>query len=648
MSKTSRKDGLMEIVVNPSRTRAELILRREEKGGKPLKLEAIAELLRKSRLADADGEEIKAAIVEFWKSRETEARILLAEGTEPERGPDRELLIERPFLEEEEMQAVLKRLEEKPELLKGIPSLKAFPLEMVSQMAAAEAGQIAGKLAEPQKGAAGKSVYGEPLEGLLGNDPVIHTHEGLEWESDNLKILADGLLDMGTDQNGAIHLRVRRHRNALIQINITEDKLKAFVSLRLPEGTGAPASSDAIHAEAEKAGIVKGFLEENIMEAVDLSLQGEIVTQALMAEGRLPMKDDNQLSLNISGDPAQSPIPVKTGELIGTMLSDEDMGGWNILGEPLKENSSIYKIGENILKKDENGFSSLSAEKGGFLIMKDGQLFIQHIMKIEGDVSTTTGNINFPGIVQVQGSILSKVVVQGAEGVEVSEVVQAALVTSSGDIQINKGIKGEHKAVIRTGGSLKLGYAEEANLLSTGNIQAAKTLMNCMVKCNGKLELPPDGRIIGGTVKVKEGLVCGDAGNEKGSDTLILFGQNYLIENQIEQVQNEVNKIKDFIKKTDEMMEKISKKPDTGNTLIMIRQKKLDAVKLLRKKKLRIIMLEEKFEEHFDSAIEIQGTAWPGVIFESHGRQLKVEDPLKAVRIIFNKTTGQLEKTPIK
>jgi hypothetical protein len=136
-------------------------------------------------------------------------------------------------------------------------------------------------------------------------------------------------------------------------------------------------------------------------------------------------------------------------------------------------------------------------------------------------------------------------------------------------------------------------------------------------------------------------------GNERGTETIVSFGQDYLVENQIEQVQTEMRKIQEYIDKTDAMMDELEKKGASAR-LIMVRQKKVDALKMLEKKNLRIFLLREKFERHFDSEVRVTGTAWPGVVFESHGRLIKVEEPIRSVSIVFNREIGRLERKPLR
>lgn len=640
-------DRRILVKIDELKTRADLRLLRETGDGIPLELPSIATAIRNSGLRGVDGDKVKASIMEFWKSGESGATIVLKEGKAPLRGPDRELELEIPFLEEDAVVPVREKLEFEPDRVRGISSLRNFPPSSISKMGIATTGQQVARLGSAKAGKPGRDIYGQELPGFPGNDPDIRIHEGLEWDGDKLVARDSGILDLGTTSDGVTHARIRPHKDAEVRIDISPDRIKAFVTARLPIGTGASIDSEQILDEAEKAGVQKGFIQEAIDDIVQRSLQGEMVTQELFAEGQLPMAGNTQLSLAVSGDPAKAPVPVKAGDIIGTVRAAED-AGWDVLGEPLLDEGTSLSEGECIIREENDGVITLKAEKGGHLMMTDGQLLVRDLLDYVGDVSLASGNVRFPGRIQIDGSILSRVIVDGGEGVEVTQVVQAALVNSGGDVRVGKGIKGEGKAVVRSQGNIFLGYAEEANLLATGDIKVAKALMNCRVKCNGKLEISgEDSRLVGGVMKLKDGLVCKTVGNERGTETVVSFGQDYLVENQVEQVQKELLKIQDFINKTDEMMAELEMKPNTGKKLIMIRQKKVDALKMLEKKSMRLFLLREKFERHFESEVLVTGTVWPGTTFESHGRLIKVDEALKGVRIFFDREKGQLAKKPI-
>ena len=629
--------------MDPGRLRVELRLRKAVGGGKPLLLSDIAAVIRGSGLRGLDGPRIKAEIMKFRKGESVSAAILLKEGAAPQRGPDREMEYRVPPLDETELSFIRKRLELQSKQKAALGSLRAFPPEAVSRMSLVKKNQLAASLGPAKNGAPGRDVHGAPIPGWPGNDPDIVVHENLRWEGENIFSLIDGVMDIGIREDGRTHLRVREHRDAAVRITVAEDKIKAFVSTRLPAGTGAPMNPERIRRAAEEAGVVKGLLEKDIIEVSERTQAGEIVTGHVIAEGRLPMRDDSRLSLTVSGDPAAAPVPVRAEDRIGVLVRGAE-GGWNVLGEPLMAEGAALSEGENIRRETDNqGNTVLVAEKGGHLVMEKGVLTVKHQMEYVGDVSRVTGSIRFPGKVKIDGSVLSRAVVDGGEGVEISQVVQAALVNSGADVAIGRGIKGEGRAVVRSRGSLTLTYAEEANLLITGNINTGRALMNCRVKCNGRLVLSEGGKLIGGTMKLKDGLICGEVGNQRGVQTSVSFGQDYLVGNQIDQTEKEITRIQEFIEKTDKVMMELKGRGDSRR-LADVRQKKVDALKMFEKKNLRLFLLREKFEQHFPSEIRITGTAWPGTVFESHGRILSIDAPARSIRVIFDPRRGRLER----
>ena len=638
-------DAKASVEIDPMRIRAELVLRKGAGSGKALDAKAVSAVLRTSGVKGMETERVKAEIMAFLKGSGSFGRIVLKEGRLPERGPDRTVDFRVEFLGEDAFEAARDRLAGRPDLTLGLASRKNFPPSAVTAMAPVAAGQVLFSLAAPKAGADGADIDGNVLPGSPGNDPDLRLHEGLRWDESGVTALMDGILDVGDDGSGTVHLRVRPHKDALVEIVLAENRMRATVSLRPPVGTGAPADEGAIRKAAEAAGVRKGILDEAVAEAAALAAEGNIVSEHLVAEGRLPMSGDVRLRFYVEGDPAKRPVPVKAGEAIGEIASGGE-GGWTVLGEPL-EAEGDFEAGENLERREEDGKTVLTALKSGHLHADGTRLYVNHELKIDGDVSLATGNIRFPGTIQVEGSVLSRVVVDAGDGIEVKDVVQAALLTAGGNLSVGRGIKGEGRAVLRAQGALKTGYAEEANLLVTGNIVVGKALLNCRIKCNGKIVAPAaDGRVLGGVLKLKEGMDTAVLGSERGLETHVSFGQDYLVENQIDGIQGELRKLQEFIARTDAMMADLEKK-GAKEPLIQVRAKKVSALKLMNKKNLRLFLLREKYEQHFASEVRVRDTVWPGVTFESHGRILEVREPLRGVVVSFDREKGRLVKRPI-
>ncbi len=86
---------------------------------------------------------------------------------------------------------------------------------------------------------------------------------------------------------------------------------------------------------------------------------------------------------------------------------------------------------------------------------------------------------------------------------------------------------------------------------------------------------------------------------------------------------------------------------DDRERLEELRKEKKKLLKMIEQRSVRLFTLREKFEEHYPSELRIQGTIFPGVRIESHGRTMEFTAPEKAVVISFDEQTGRLTRIPI-
>jgi hypothetical protein len=70
-------------------------------------------------------------------------------------------------------------------------------------------------------------------------------------------------------------------------------------------------------------------------------------------------------------------------------------------------------------------------------------------------------------------------------------------------------------------------------------------------------------------------------------------------------------------------------------------------MKMIEKIGVHLFNLREKFEEHHPSEIKVMGTAFPGVVFESHGRFHEIIREKKGIIVYFNPEVGHIEEKPI-
>jgi uncharacterized protein (DUF342 family) len=308
------------------------------------------------------------------------------------------------------------------------------------------------------------------------------------------------------------------------------------------------------------------------------------------------------------------------------------------------------------------------AESDGELIRDGGLLTVMDAHTVHGDVDMSTGNVNFPGIVHVTGSIRSGFTVI-AEGVlEVGEGVEGALLSSGGTITVVEGVKGESKAILRAGKDIESSFAEQSVLLAVGDVHLRGACVRCQVKCNGRLLLDSEkGSLVGGEVRASRGVVAQNIGSPGGTHTVVSFGQDFLVRDQIEREEQQVAVLAKKITDLDAAMLILQKRarqaaggiagtqtqnsaqPNAASArqrdaeaLSRARSQKLTCMKVMEQRKLRLIGLRDKFDEHVPSEVLVRGTLYPGAVLECHGRRYEVRTEKKMITLRFDPMQGRI------
>jgi len=65
-------------------------------------------------------------------------------------------------------------------------------------------------------------------------------------------------------------------------------------------------------------------------------------------------------------------------------------------------------------------------------------------------------------------------------------------------------------------------------------------------------------------------------------------------------------------------------------------------MKVMEQRKLRLIGLRDKFDEHVPSEIVVRGTLYPGAVLECHGRRYEVRTEKRMITLRFDPTQGKI------
>jgi uncharacterized protein len=676
---TPSVNGLALVTVSPDKLKAELLLRKGRGGGTPLSPAAATDAIRASRVK-FNPDAVRKDLRSFFDGPATElVDYVLATGKPPKQGSEPKIEWRALFLPAEESEKVRAQARSNPDALKGIESLAAFPVEKVEAVARAKKDGEVLKITASAGAEPGFDVFGAAIPVPKGGGPDLRLFEGLVQRHDIVAMAAEGVLEKGSD-GMAILLRVRPHKDAELRVALTPDRMKATVSFVPPEGDGARIPAEEVRSRLALAQVKKGIKEDKLLALLDGIARGQPQAEVVIAEGKKPESDAKKrivfhvhiatgraVTLREDGRAdfrAQDRISrVRKGELVATLRprDPESEDGWDVTGMviPLPpEGQETLQAGRGVREEVQtDGSVRFVSEAAGEIILDVTLLSVMDVHSIDGDVDMSTGNVNFPGNVWITGAVRSGFTIVAGGMLEVGDSVEAALLSAAGSIVVGQGIKGEGKAILRARRDIVSMFAEQAVLLAIGDVHLRGACVRCQVKCNGRLLLDSEkGSLIGGEVRATRGVVVQNIGSPGGVRTVVSFGQDFLVKDQIEREEKEVaalaKKSADLDVLTHQLQKKIAAsgaptkaggaQSQEAAALAKARADKVAIMKLMEQRKLRLIGLRDKYDEHIPSEIMVRGTLYPGAVIESHGRHFEFTNEKKMITLHFDATQGRI------
>jgi len=661
---TGHDDAFFDVVVSEDSMQALLNIKKGQGQGKPLVLKEVGKAIRDSKVRIPDQDILRQDILNFYSAPETELiGYILAEGKKPKKGADQMVDWSARFFDEKDFLLTKQQILDSRESFAHLESAGEFPLDDLSDLAFVDKDSRILTLGPPSKGEPGIDVFGNPVEGLAGRPVELKIYEGLV-QRDNVLIAGEAGIFERVYKEGVYYLRIRPHKDSDISIEVSGDNLTAYISFSQSQGSGKKITMDRIHRALEDYGVVEGVHHDSLEKIREILDAEQDCPRLLIATGT-PAEEGGAYKLQMLVNMAtgqkvtirsDGTADYKNRDQITRVAKDtplarvlpplnEPKAGKNVYGKEIPPSTSRNEdllIGANIrVENEEEGVRLLYADSDGELVVGKNSIEVKGVYTIQGNVNIKTGNIKFPGTVQVSGDVESGFAVLSDGDVKIGGSVDASLVSAGGDILLKGGVKGNQKGVLRAKGNILAAFIEQATILAVGNMKVLKNCLRSSIKCNGKLSIPEKGAIIGGITKVRKGLEVGNLGSPRTVPTRIHFGQDYLVEDQIMVEEKEIKKTQEQIAQIDLAM----KKPDIISNKVELQQmfnQKTKLLKLLEKRNLRLFVLKERFEQHFESELRVRGSIFPGVLLESHGRTLEVTLEKKNVVYTFDFSTARI------
>jgi uncharacterized protein (DUF342 family) len=217
-------------------------------------------------------------------------------------------------------------------------------------------------------------------------------------------------------------------------------------------------------------------------------------------------------------------IIVQAGEVLGS-ISPPDPGedGEDIFGNvlPAKQAASPADIDPETIELTRE--HKLIAKARGRLVYLGTNRHIERTLTVPEDVGFETGNIDFPGPVEIGGGVRDKFVVRATGTVSVRKLVEASFLESRRDIVLERGAAGRDIGRIVAGTDLRAGYLEGASVECAEDCIVKHEITNCRVRVRGTVKIPA-GAIRGGVIVASKGVEAGVVGSAQETRTELVIG----------------------------------------------------------------------------------------------------------------------------
>ncbi|MDR0525485.1 MAG: FapA family protein [Spirochaetaceae bacterium] len=357
------------------------------------------------------------------------------------------------------------------------------------------------------------------------------------------------IVKMAVREAKGLYIRVggfnRKYSNdVMASVNITDQDMKAFVSLMPPGPGGADMTAEMLTKVLKDNKVMSGLKEEFIIEFTD---RPSYKTPVLVAEGSEPANGKNayiQYAFNAGGKarPKQRSdgrVDFRESNSIQNVVKDQPLGrkipieegkpGKTVTGAylPAKAGTDLdlnSVLGNNVYIGDDK--CTIYAKCAGQFVLAAGKINVEPVYTVQGNVNLKTGNITFLGTVIVTGNVEDGFSVKATSSIEVKGTVEKAEIEAEGDVVILKGISGKGAGSVKAGGSVWAKFIENATIEAGNMVVANDGIINSQVDalkrivCAGKRA-----RIVGGCYRASEEInakIIGSAAS--GTETICEVG----------------------------------------------------------------------------------------------------------------------------
>jgi len=328
---------------------------------------------------------------------------------------------------------------------------------------------------------------------------------------------------------------------ARVIIEVSEDEMKAFMTLISPKARGRELDIDDIMESLDEKGVVVGIKEDVINKTLEDEMYNILTIAAegikpengedakiiynFRTEKKVQLEEDEKGQVNFKDlDLVEN---VVAGQLLATKIeATEGKPGRTITNRLLeaKPGKDVDLLpGKNTELSPEG--MNIIATINGQVVLANEKVNVEPIYEVKGDVDMHTGNILFLGTVIVKGNVEDGFSIKAAGDIEITGSVGKCLLDAEGDINIRHGVMGKLGGTIKAGGSIWSKFLEQANIICDKNVFVQDGIMHCHVDASEKVVcFGKRATIVGGRIRAGEIVNTKTLGSISFTETIVEVG----------------------------------------------------------------------------------------------------------------------------
>lgn len=383
---------------------------------------------------------------------------------------------------------------------KWLEGLRLGPEAMMAIAAAARDPRVVGALYEFRKAAGGRKI----VFIRCGDDGLVSL--SLERNAVRCRITVigfgaglPGLSKILDEAASSLCLVVDRNHDAFIAAAVTRDfHANPAIEELLVEGVEPePAKPASVNLQVQPFSKKPNYAKDD--------------------EGNVDFFHPNLFQNVVADQQIGEHIPASPG------LSGRDVFG-AVIDPPEGEKLPSIQCGGGVVFDDKTG--RYYASQPGYVVFEDRRLKVERTYVVEGSVDFNVGHINFVADVIVRGDVLPDFSVRAGGALRVCGTVSGAELVSEKEMQLELGMLGQGKGVIKTNGGISCKFINDCVCESAGNVEIAGEALNSRIGCLSRV-IAPKAVVIGGRLSALNTMEVGTIGSELGIRTEIFLGEDF-------------------------------------------------------------------------------------------------------------------------